>query len=254
MNKKYLHICLAVLSLVFCAAASAQDIGGGYTCSNDTIIKKNKLVKLSNAKKAIQKKIAAVSGSNKAAKKKKAALKAIKANLTSCTKGTLEDAEQPSGGSKAGTIEVHTFVHPPDVDNKVYFSVSTLALLDETDFPLNTKLCVEFDQTSMPIPDFFKTGNPSKDIFETEADEVCHASGFIASGKAPLQFCAIPGKVVVNLFPSFSGPSDSCYEDSEGSHCGAGSIHSYMAAGVAGYSFTVRKPTADKPCKKPDWY
>lgn len=68
--------------------AHAQQIGQGYSCVENAIVKKGKPVKLSKAKKAVQAKIDALGTSNKD-KQKKAALKEVKAALPMCQNGTL---------------------------------------------------------------------------------------------------------------------------------------------------------------------
>jgi hypothetical protein len=94
------------LILVFPPLSLAEDIGGGYTCTDSKILKNNKEVKLSKAKNAIQDKIDAIKGNTQKAKSKRAALKTIKSNLVSCSKGTFDGGGDDGGGGTelSGTV------------------------------------------------------------------------------------------------------------------------------------------------------
>ena len=84
---KTILIVAILLTATFSSSAFAKDlIGSGYYCENGVILKGNRGVKLGIAKNAINNKIAAL-GTSKKDKAKKAALKGVRAGLTSCAKG-----------------------------------------------------------------------------------------------------------------------------------------------------------------------
>jgi hypothetical protein len=84
--------------------AHAQTIGGGYSCAGTQILNnKSKVVKLSVAKTAIQKKIDALGAGSKN-KAKKTALKKIISNLTACSKGQFSEGGGDSGGGASADV------------------------------------------------------------------------------------------------------------------------------------------------------
>lgn len=103
--KKYLGpVFFLTLLIVSSTECYSQEIGGGYSCSDSKIIKKNREVKLSKAKSDIQNKIAAVKGTSQRAKDKRADLKQIKSNLTACVNGTFVP-------STPGTVPAEIIFH-----------------------------------------------------------------------------------------------------------------------------------------------
>jgi hypothetical protein len=188
---------LAVLLAFAPLVALAQDLGQGYTCSGTTILKKGKAVSLNKAKTAIQQKIDALGISKKNQNKKKA-LKAVKAALTKCTKGT--------GGGSETRVEIG--------------SGSPIIVLRSRSVPKTTTCVivgfVEFDAAtpgSYTMASVVSRLNPSLPTLRTAPPNYDdnYVLVFSAKGFADMPFPAPKGKHQI-LIPSIlqQTPSSNC--------------------------------------------
>ena len=105
INFLVLVLSITFSGLAFCSSsyAEVQEIGSGFSCSDNTIVNsKNKVVKLGVARRKIQNKIDNLGGSA-ADKAKKAILKGIKAALKACTEGAFVPVSSMAG-TYTGTL------------------------------------------------------------------------------------------------------------------------------------------------------